>query len=208
MCRFRTRNGYRPADSQRYPRRRSVVFGTWRSVSHWGVGVVCVLLALTSACAAKITPPPLPATLKYSEFVYPAVPQPLRASPAAPAIERGWRFLQNDDLGNAQKEFERALKDSRTFYPARAGEGFVALARREYDKALSAFDAALTADRAYVPAVVGRGQALLGLKRDADALAAFEQALTLDSSLADVRRRIEVLQFRNVQDVIERARNA
>jgi len=172
------------------------------------LGIVCVLLALTSACAAKITPPPLPSTLKYSEFVYPAVPQPLQASPAAPAIERGWRFLQNDDLGNAQREFERALKDSRTFYPARAGEGFVALARREYDKALSAFDAALTADRAYVPALVGRGQALLGLKRDADALSAFEQALTLDSSLADVRRRIEVLQFRNVQDVIERARNA
>ncbi len=169
---------------------------------------VVLLIALTSACAAKTLPPPLPATLKYSEFVYPNVPQSLQASLVAPAMERGWRFLQNDDLGNAQKEFERALKQSGTFYPARAGEGYVALAHRDYDKALGAFDAALTADRAYVPAVVGRGQALLGLKRDDDALAAFERALTLDGSLADVQRRVEVLQFRNVQDLIERARSA
>lgn len=173
------------------------------------MGVIAiVLIALSSACAPKTAAPPLPATLKYSEFVYPAVPQSLQASPAASAIERGWRFLQNDDLGNAQKEFERALKESRTFYPARAGEGLVSLAHHDYDKALSVFDATLMADRAYVPALVGRGQALLGLKRDNDALSAFEQALSLDNSLPDVRRRVEVLQFRNVQDLIERGRSA
>lgn len=200
-------NIWRPSNSQE-ARRRPGSFGSWGSVRRWRWGVVVVLIAFTSACAAKTIAPPLPAALKYPEFVYPTVPQPLQASPAASAIERGWRFLQNDDLGNAQREFERALKESRTFYPARAGEGLVALAHREYDKALSAFDATLMADRAYVPALVGRGQALLGLKRDPDALSAFEQALTLDSSLADVRRRVEVLQFRNVQDLIERARGA
>ena len=170
--------------------------------------VVSVLLALSAACAARSAPPPLPATLKYAEFVYPAVPAALQSSPAAPAIERGWRYLQNDDPGSAQKEFEAALKLVRTFYPARAGEGYVSLAHRDYDKALNAFDQALTADKAYVPALVGRGQALLGAKREADALAAFEQALAADASLVDVRRRVEVLQFRSVQDVIERARSA
>ncbi len=175
----------------------------------WELRVVIVMLLTGAAgCAAKTTPPALPATLKYAEFVYPAVPQPLLASPVAAAMDRGWRFLQNDDLGNAQKEFDRALKQSGTFYPARAGEGYVWLARRDYDKALGAFDATLAADRSYVPAVVGRGQALLGLKRDVDALAAFERALTLDASLADVRRRVDVLRFRNVQDLIERARSA
>jgi tetratricopeptide (TPR) repeat protein len=173
------------------------------------LGVVAVLLALVvSACATRAIPPPLPPALKYGDFVYPAVPSTLQSSPAAPSIERGWRYLQNDDLGNAQKEFDRALKQSRTFYPARAGEGYVSLARRDYDKALAAFDAALTADRSYAPALVGRGQALLGLNRDADALAAFEQALAVDATLADVRRRVEVLQFRNVQALIERARSA
>lgn len=201
-------NGCRPPDSHTDSRNPALLVGSWGSDRRWDLGIVVILLALTSACATRTAPPPLPAALKYAEFVYPAVPQPLQSSPAAAAIDRGWRFLQNDDLGNAQKEFERALKQSDTFYPARAGEAYVSLARRDYDKALGAFDATLTANRSYVPAVVGRGQALLGLKRDVDALAAFERALTLDGSLADVRRRVEVLQFRSVQDLIERARSA
>src|SRR3954471_6451908 len=179
-----------------------------RRTSHWEFGVMAVLLACAAACASKVTPPALPATLKYAEFVYPAVPTALQSSPVASAIDRGWRFLQNDDLGGAQKEFERALKQNRMFYPARAGEGYVALARRDYDKALAAFDAVLTAEMSYVPALVGRGQTLLGLKRDVEALAAFDRALVVDGSLVDVRRRVEVLQFRSVQDLIERARSA
>jgi tetratricopeptide (TPR) repeat protein len=166
------------------------------------------LLVLVAACAAKVPPPALPATLKYGEFVFPTVPAALQSAAGASSIERGWRYLQNDDLGNAQREFERALKQNRTFYPARTGDAYVALARRDYDKALAGFDAALAGETSYVPALVGRGQALLGLKRDADALAAFQQALAVDGSLGDVRRRVEVLQFRNVQDVIERARAA
>jgi tetratricopeptide (TPR) repeat protein len=176
--------------------------------SGWRLGVLAGVLALSIACAAKSAPPPLPATLKYPEFIYPAVPPALRSSPAAPAVERGWRYLQNDDAGSAQKEFEGALRVARSFYPARAGEGYVSLAHRDYGKALSAFDQVLAADKSYVPALVGRGQALLGANRDADALAVFEQALAIDASLADVRRRVEVLQFRNVQDLIERARAA
>src|SRR3954467_11570041 len=129
---------------------------------HWQLGAVAVLLAMVAGCAAKTMPPPLPAVLKYGEFIYPAVPAPLQSLGVAPAIDRGWQYLQNDDLGAAQREFERALKQNRTFYPARAGEGYVAMARRDYDKALGGFDAALMANMSYVPALVGRGQALLG----------------------------------------------
>ena len=169
--------------------------------------MAALLLLAVSACATRM-PPPLPAALKYPEFVAPTVPAALKTSGAAASIERGWRFLQNDDLSNAAREFTRALRQDRRFYPARAGEGYVSLARRDYDKAVAAFDESLSADRTYVPALVGRGQALLGLKREGDALVAFEQALTIDSSLDSVRRRVEVLRFRNVQDVIERARAA
>ena len=59
-----------------------------------------------------------------------------------------------------------------------------------------------------MPALVGRGQTLLALKRDTDALAAFEAALAADASLADVRRRVDVLRFRSLQDVIEAGRAA
>lgn len=165
------------------------------------------VLLLASACATKV-PPPLSTTPKYADFVAPTVPTALRSSGAAPAFDRGWRYLQSDELGAAAREFAEALKKDRRFFPARTGEAYVWLARKDYDKAVTAFDAVLTAERAYVPAIVGRGQALLGLKRDADALAAFERALTLDPALENLRGRVDVLRFRNVQDVIERARAA
>jgi predicted negative regulator of RcsB-dependent stress response len=82
------------------------------------------------------------------------------------------------------------------------------MAMREYDRALKAFDAALDADARYVPALVGRGQALLALDRAEPALAAFERALAVDPSLTDVSRRVDVLRFRTLQDVIDAARNA
>ena len=85
---------------------------------------------------------------------------------------------------------------------------YVALARRDHERAVSAFDAALLAEPQYVPALVGRGQSLLALGRDDEALAAFESALAVDSSLADLRGRVEVLRFRNLQDLIAAARAA
>ena len=166
-----------------------------------------LLVALAAACGSR-TPPALPAVLQYPEFVYPAVPPALQRTPGAERIDLGWRYLQNDDLGNAAREFAAAARRAPGLYPARAGEGYVALARGDYDRAVTAFDAALMASRDYVPALVGRGQSLLALKRDAEALAAFEAALAADESLANVRRRVEVLRFRNVQELIEGARRA
>ena len=56
--------------------------------------------------------------------------------------------------------------------------------------------------------MVGRGQALLGLGREDEALASFEAALRANPELADVRRRVEVLKFRAVQDRLDEARRA
>jgi len=164
-----------------------------------------IIALLLAACAAKM-PPALPTTLKYPDFVYPAVPQQLLKSPQGTAVDLGWRYLQNDDLGAADREFSTALKRTTTFAPAQAGLGWVALARKDYQRALTTFDKALMTDRDYVPAILGRAQSLLALKRDNDALGAFEHALAVDSSLVDVRRRVEVLRFRSVQEVIENAR--
>jgi tetratricopeptide (TPR) repeat protein len=140
--------------------------------------------------------------------MYPALPADYSNPDAAAQIDRGWRFLQNNDLGNAEREFALSVKQTPGLYPAQAGSAYVALARREHEQAMSGFDAALRASPAYVPALVGRGQTLLALNRDTDALAAFEAALAVDASLADVRRRVEVLRFRGLQDVIGAARTA
>ena len=171
----------------------------------WTKGPWLVVLVVIAACAVK-TAPPLPPMLKYPDFIY---PRPVAATPTqAAALDRGWRFLQNDDLGNAEREFGAALKRSPMFYPARAGQGFVALAHRDFEHALEAFDVALRAASAYAPALVGKGQALLSLERDDEALAAFEAALRADRSLVDLGRRIDVLRFRDVQEMMTVARQA
>jgi tetratricopeptide (TPR) repeat protein len=156
----------------------------------------------------RTVPPPAPKTVAHSEFVYPTVPPALKGRPGAELIDIGWRYLQSDDTSNADRTFTQALKRNAALYPARAGQGYVALAKREFSRALSDFDAALKAGPSYVPALVGRGQALLALGRDQEALPAFEAALAADSTLTDVRRRVDVLRFRGIQDTIQAARDA
>ena len=169
--------------------------------------LIAVAAVWLAACAMK-TIPAQPTAPKYPDFVYPAVPQTQQNTPAASAIDTGWRFLQNDNLRDADRAFSAAMKRNRSFYPALVGEGWVALARGNRDRALMDFDAALAIDRRYVPALIGRGQALLAQKKDEEALTAFENALAIDATLSDVRRRVEVLRFRRVQDLIDRAHAA
>ena len=166
------------------------------------------VIGLLSGCAPRTAPPALPPTLSYAEFVYPALPSAYVNAEASASIDRGWRYLQNNDLGNAAREFETAVQRTPGLYPAQVGSAYVALAGGDFDRALGNFDAALRAAPAYVPALVGRGQTLLALKRDADAIAAFEAALSADPSLADVRRRVDVLRFRSLQQIIEAGRAA
>jgi tetratricopeptide (TPR) repeat protein len=168
-------------------------------------GVAVCLLLVTAACAPKV-PPAAPAAPKYPDFTFPTVPAALQGAKEAARIDAGWRYLQNDQLGPAEREFEAALKANSRFYPARAGEGYVALARKNYERAVTAFNAALAAAPAYTPALLGKGDALLALKRDEEALAAFQAALAAEPSRADLQRRVELLRFRTVQDVLARAR--
>jgi len=171
----------------------------------WVRGIVLIAMVAISACAMK-TAPPLPPALKYPDFVYP-IATPARAEQAA-AVDRGWRFLQNDDLKSAEREFASALKMAPDLVPARTGQGYVALAQRDYMRALTTFDQALRSAPTYAPALVGKGQALLTLKRDGEALAAFEAALRADKSLLNLTPRIDVLRFRDLQDLITSARQA
>jgi len=150
--------------------------------------------------------PSLPPGLKYPEFVYPAAVS--AAGPQAAAVDRGWRYLQNDDLRSAEREFAAALKALPDDVPARTGEGYLAMARQDHMRALDQFELALRGAPAYAPALVGKGQALLSLNRDSDARAAFEAALKADPSLANLGPRIDVLKFREIQNLIAAARQA
>jgi tetratricopeptide (TPR) repeat protein len=179
---------------------------SWRLALRAGACVVVLVLA--AACATRLPPPPTLTTLAHPEFLYPQVPPALAASPGASRVDAGWRYLQVNDLKNADIEFNVALKLGPRLHPARTGQGYVAMLMKDYPRALAAFDAALAIDSSYVPALVGRGQVLLATERSELALAAFEKAVALDPSLTDLSRRIEVLRFRNVQDVIDAAQTA
>ncbi|HZL95609.1 MAG TPA: tetratricopeptide repeat protein, partial [Vicinamibacterales bacterium] len=154
----------------------------------YSVGALLVAVALIAGCATRRAAPPTPTTLAHPEFVYPRVPASLATAPGASRVDVGWRYLQVNDLKNADLEFGVALKLGPKLYPARAGQGYVALARRDYNGALKAFDAALESDASYVPALVGKGQALLADDKTDLALAVFERALIVDPSLTDLNR--------------------
>src|SRR5436190_2332315 len=188
---------------------RLEVGSKWPSLRHVALLTYFLLLTSTfpllSGCAMKSAPPP-PTAPKYPDFVYPtAVPA---AAAQAAAVDRGWRFLQSDDLRSAEREFAAALKAVPDFVPARTGEGYVALARQDNARAVDQFELALRAAPAYAPALVGKGQALLAMNRDSDARAAFEAALRADPTLTSLTSRIDVLKFREIQNLIAAARQA
>jgi tetratricopeptide (TPR) repeat protein len=175
-------------------------------VSRLALVFVCESMLL--ACAAKPAPTVKPGPPAYPEFMYPAIPSISAASDDAARVDQAWRLLQSNDLRGAEREFGVVLKRSPGFYPARAGSAYVAVAGGQLEAALGSFDAALRTAPTYVPALVGRGQTLLALNRETAALEAFEAALAADASLVELRRRVDVLRFRGLQELIEAARAA
>ncbi|MGE5245611.1 MAG: tetratricopeptide repeat protein [Betaproteobacteria bacterium] len=172
------------------------------------IAVVAAALAAAAACAPKTVPEPVVTSPKYPDYVAPAVPPTLSSTKAAEYEDRGWRFLQSGDLRAAETEFGAAMTAAPDFFPAEAGLGYTALARKDYKIALSHFDRAVQAQPGYASALVGRGYALSSLDRGDEALAAFEAALAADPSLADIQRRVDVLKFRVAQDRLAGARDA
>ena len=149
----------------------------------------------------------VPTVPQYPDFVYPA-PPPGTPPATAERLARGWRLLQANDVGAAEREFAALLKVSADFAPAKAASGYAELARQRPADALPRFEAALPEGRAYAPALVGRGLALLATGRDEDALASFEAALAADGRLPDLGGRIVTLRVRVAQDRVGRAERA
>jgi tetratricopeptide (TPR) repeat protein len=170
---------------------------------------VCLVAVAVQGCAPKIAPaPPVVTTPAYPEFMRPAIPASLAQTPSALGFERGWLYLQAGDLETAERQFSDALTTAPAFYPANIALGDVALARKDAKMALPQFDRALERHTGDAAALVGRGQSLLALNRMSEALAAFEGAVAADPSLADVRRRVDVLKFQVLEQGLARARTA
>jgi tetratricopeptide (TPR) repeat protein len=169
--------------------------------------LILVTVAL-AGCAPALAPPSSSITPRYPDFVYPTPPAALARSEGTARIERGWGLLQAGDTKRARREFSAALQAGDWFYPAEAALGYASLAERNYQDAVARFSRVLDRDARYVPALVGRGDALVGMGRLDDAIPDLQAALAADSSLADVRRRLEVVAFRREQQTLQAARAA
>ena len=168
-------------------------------------GALSVLVLLVAACAPR---PPVVTSPRFPDYPFPAVPEALAGTRSAERHAGAWRFLQAGDLRNAERSFNAIVVGNPQFYPAVAGLGFVELARQEHDGAIAHFDRALALAPAYVAALLGRGEARLVSAGEAEALHDFEAALVADPSLDAIRRRVEVLRFRQIQAAISKGRAA
>ena len=99
-------------------------------------GLVIVAALLSAACAAPIA----------SQGV---------GDTAAHHYAIGMKFVESNELGRAEEEFQRAQALDPKYAPASEGLGLVALARRDLDAAEKNFDAAKSKDGKYVGAYLG-----------------------------------------------------
>jgi tetratricopeptide (TPR) repeat protein len=161
-----------------------------------------------ASCAKKAVAPPTVAAPKYPDYLFPTPPAGLGTPATLERHKAGWQWLQAGDLRAADRNFAASLKLTPEFYPAEAGLGYAALARKDNDGALQHFDRAVVANPTYAPALAGRGDALLALGQRDAALKSFEAAAAADATLASLRSRIDVLRLRGLQDDVAAARKA
>ena len=165
------------------------------------------LLVLSGACAAKPAPaPPAITAPKFPDYIRPVPPAGIGTPAALERHEVGWQWLQAGDLRAAERNFNSALKQSASFYPAEVGLGYVALANKKHKDALLHFDRAVVANPRYAPALAGRAEALLATGEVDEAVKSIEAALQESPELGALRSRLEVLRFRDRQADITRAR--
>jgi tetratricopeptide (TPR) repeat protein len=169
---------------------------------------VALIAVLAGACAPRVAVPPAPTGPRYPDFVYPAPPAKVGDQRTRARHDAAWRWLQLGDLPTAESEFAAVLKQSPTFFPAAVGWGYVLVAGGKPKDALARFEQAVRQAPRYAPALAGRAEALLAAGQREQALAGFEAALSVDASLADVRRRVDVLKFDRVRERVAFAKRA
>lgn len=146
---------------------------------------------------------------RYPDYPMPTVPAALAGNADVVARHQAaWRQLQAGDLRRARAEFSEVFKRAPTFYPGETGLGFVELASRRYEQATARFSAVIARAANYLPAWIGQSEALLALGRDEEAIAAIEKVLELDPRREVLKARLELVQFRLVQSLIEAGRQA
>jgi tetratricopeptide (TPR) repeat protein len=167
---------------------------------------VCQLSRCCHRLRDETAPPPTVSTPHFPDCFLPRLPGSDGAT--LEGHKAGWQWLQTGDLATAERNFDASLRLTPDFYPAEAGLGYIALARKDHDAALEHFDRAVVANPRYAPALTGRGDALLAAGQRDTALKSFEAAAAADPTLQSLQSRIDVLRLRVLQDDVAAARKA
>ncbi|HEY2435348.1 MAG TPA: tetratricopeptide repeat protein [Vicinamibacterales bacterium] len=189
-------------------RRRDAAIARGFRPSLWLVAFAMAIVG--SACGGKptVAPAATVGAVRFPDFIFPAAPASAGSEDLATRQASAWQILQSGDARAADREFAAVLKAAPAFYPAAAGQGYAALARKDNAAALAHFDKALAANTTYAPALAGKGDALAASGRTDAAVAAYEAALAADTSLTPLRARVDALKFRNAQEIVTNARKA
>jgi tetratricopeptide (TPR) repeat protein len=172
----------------------------------WAVLAAALVVGCTAKRPADI---PAPAVPRFPSYPAPEIPASVRVTADLRAQhDVAWRRLQSGDLRGAERDYVAILRRVRDFYPSQAGLGFVALAGRQPREALAAFTAVVARNDRYLPGWLGMADAQLALGREADAIASLQKALAIDPAREGVRERMDLLEFRAVQELIDTGRKA
>lgn len=173
-----------------------------------GVVVAGGLLLVLSACAPKVPPPVAPGAPRYPDFVYPAPPDAVGDAKLLDRHATAWRLLQAGDIREAARQFSDIVRRTPAFYPSQAGLAYTLVAEARHKDAVGQFDRVLQRAPAYAPALAGRGEALAASGQIEPAIASFEAARSADPRLVDLSRRIDVLRFARVNELVAGANRA
>lgn len=164
--------------------------------------------ALAASCAARVMVPPAPTAPRYPDFVYPQPPSGLGDDRTRAAQLRGWQLLQNGDIKGAERELLALVKRTPAFYPGEVALAYALVAGQKPTDALGRVDRVLRQFPRYAPALAGKGEVLLASQQHEAAISSFEAALAADPGLSDLTRRLDVLRFGRVRELMAQATNA
>ena len=177
-------------------------------MTHARLLLIATVMVLAWSCAAKAPVPPMTTGPRYPDFAYPTPPDRVGDERLRSRHERAWQMLQAGDVRGASREFLALSQRTPSFYPSAVGLGYALVADGKPKDALPRFDQALRMAPTYAPALAGKGEALLAAGQRDAALASFEAALASDVSLVELRRRIDVLRFGRMRDLVAAASKA
>jgi tetratricopeptide (TPR) repeat protein len=167
----------------------------------WGVA----LLGALAACAppAPVRPPSPP-----EGYVFPVVRPGETNAERLRSIEAAWVALLTGKVKDAEREFQRVLREQPGLVPAETGLAYAALRAERLEAAATGFEAVLAKREGYFPALLGAATTALRRDDPEAALDLLRRALEAEPQNVTVRRRLAEVRVQVTERRVAAARAA